>query len=71
MTNNNFTIYQVPNSYSFIVAFYGRCNPSEPCVNFDMRSSNFKSVVDSAFQIDVNKQIPHLHGINQTLRTRV
>ncbi len=52
MTNNNFTIHQVSNSYSFIVAFYGRCTPTDPCVNFDMRSSNFKSVVDSAFQID-------------------
>lgn len=52
MANNNYTIHQVQNSYSFVLAFYGRCSAESPCVDFDMNGTQFRTVVDSVFQLD-------------------
>lgn len=56
MENNE--IIQVPHSYSFVLAFYGKCPGQEissDCSVYNMNQSEFTNVVDSVFEVD-NKQ---------------
>lgn len=50
MKNN--TICQSENSFSYVIAFYGRCEPGQSCTNYEMDNESFKEIVDSVFQID-------------------
>ena len=48
-------IVQAPQSYSFVLGFYGRCPGQElssDCVPYDMNNFAFRSIVDSVFEVD-------------------
>ena len=53
MENNK--IVQLPHTYSFVLAFYGRCPGSDvnaDCSEYDMNQNEFRQIVDSVFEVD-------------------
>ena len=49
----SYDIIQVPHSYSFALGFYGVCEGREEpeCTDFDLKSSNFRRIVDSVYEV--------------------
>jgi len=50
----SYDIIQIPHAYSFVIGFYGVCNGNSDvgCVDYDMKLSDFRNVVDSVYEVD-------------------
>ena len=53
----SYDIIQIPHSYSFVIGFFGVCdgNADTSCVDYDMKLSDFRKVVDSVYQVDSSR----------------